>query len=129
MGIERNWTVKANYTRKHKAGGDSLNIVRVAIATGSDCGAQAKAPRLLSAHYYAFSLGLCSNPSSHVILWPSAMLYMTLLFANSLTEVTQESPSRLCIQVLLPPVVQRVREEVKGPQQTSIMRYDNENLV
>jgi hypothetical protein len=47
--------VKANYTRKPKAGGDSLNIVRV--MTGSDCGAQAKAPRLLSAHY-AFSLEL-----------------------------------------------------------------------
>jgi hypothetical protein len=29
IAIERNWTVKANYTRKPKAGGDSLNIVRV----------------------------------------------------------------------------------------------------
>lgn len=56
--------MKANYTRKHKAGGDSLNIVRVAIATGSDGGAKAKAPRLLSASY-AFSLDLSSNPSSH----------------------------------------------------------------
>lgn len=98
--------MKANYTRKHKAGGDSLNIVRVAIATGSDCGAQAKAPRLLGAHY-AFSLGLFSSPSS-LLLYGQLLYYlqMVLLFANSLTEVSQESPSRFCVQILLAPFVQ-----------------------